>query len=374
MERSSINTLDFDSFPDDVKTKILCGVPVKTLCVLKCVSKALNTQIKSPVFTKFYDKLHFNRTSGDGMKPIALLAVSNLSLNTLDIDHKIPASVLPLRRSVKDTSDLRLIGSANGLVCLCRLPYSFTLVNPTTQEFRVVPYPGSFQVSRQPPFRLYAFGYDREQDDFIIFSAAAHHYGSWLSVIKFYSAKAESWEDIPAGVKVPAHAFSSEFSVYVNGVAHWLGWTGFIDPYKGDLLVRKIMGFNFASKEFELLMLDENMDEGEITGLAELGGCICALVEYYDQSLGIWVMEDYGVVESWRKTFSIKLRYASPSAFISPICYADNEILFRIDNEFVFYDPEANTTSELMSGIWTIKKKKGSWLDIVRYEKSIVSP
>ncbi|XP_074341943.1 F-box protein CPR1-like [Apium graveolens] len=353
-----------ESLADDIKNKILVRCPIKTLCILNCVSKALQTLIKSPDFTKHYDKLHCHHTS------IKLLVVANSGVHSFNnIHHKLPSYSLAFQ------TNTRLVGSSNGLVCLYHSPGSLSLFNPATREFRDLPDPGTFTITSRIPIRLFGFSYVQVLDDFMVVSAAMHKYGLFPPIIKVYSARSDSWKTMPArprGVKVPLDRFTSDFSVNVNDVAYWLGWSG--SDGNHNLSVRKILGFDFALEEFKTLLLHDDINQSEIMAFTVLDGCICVLSPDAYSCLGMWVMKECGVVESWTKTYSLNgIIYMEPNTSVSPICNAGNKVLFEIDNQLVLYDPVKTVTTELEAGLPVIMEREGR-LDFARYVESLVSP
>lgn len=233
------------------------------------------------------------------------------------------------------------------------------------------------------PIRLFGFGYVAMLDDFMVVSVAMHKYGYFPPIIKVYSARSDSWKTMPdrvkvpiyrftsARVKVPLERFSSEFSVNLNGVAYWLGWSG---SDGNDVGVRKILGFDFACEEFKTLLLHKDINQSEIMGFTVLDGCICVLARDANSCLGMWVMKEYGVVESWTKTYSFIGIYTEPTASIFSICIAgDHKVLFEIDNRLFLYDAVKDITTKLEVGLPVIRRREGT-LDIARYDESLVSP
>lgn len=360
-----------ERLPQELNTKIFKGFTVKRLCQLRCVSKSFNTLLRSHYFTK----IHRDQTSStNGIK---LLVVGNSSLHTLNIsdkdDDKVPCHPLPLRIPLNPINGpTQLVGSCKGLACLFQPPNTYAFLNPTTREFRVLPDPGTFPTYAS--VRFSGFGFVQSLDDFMVVSAATHKYGLFPSVIRVYSDKANSWKTMPAEVKVPFSAFTPAKSAYANGVAHWLGYISWVDRHGNARSCCKIMGFDFANDKFEILLLHENIDQGEIKAFGALGGCICVLARDADLSLGMWVMKEYGVVDSWTKTFSIRRASTQkPSTSIFPICDAGDEVLFEINKQLVLYDTVKNTAAKLKAGLQGIREWEGK-LDMARYEECLVSP
>ncbi|XP_026409007.1 F-box protein CPR1-like [Papaver somniferum] len=79
-----------------------------------------------------------------------------------------------------------------------------------------------------------------------------------------------------------------------------------------------------------------------------LGGCLCVLHKTHGISVDIWVMQQYGVKESWTKRFTITQKFITKTSHLRVVCeFQDNEILFETDEYLVYYDPKHNTAKKL---------------------------
>jgi hypothetical protein len=102
-----------------------------------------------------------------------------------------------------------------------------------------------------------------------------------------------------------------------------------------------ILSFDVNDERFREIMLPQNYEEDDILGhpmfrLAVLKGSLALFVCGSDICY-IWVMRDYGVVESWTK-ISVRINWVDKF-----FCCTDNgELLInRIGRDFVSYDPES---------------------------------
>lgn len=364
-------------WPVDLIAKILKDIGIKELCQLKLVSKFFEDFITSHSFAISYSTFQPNKLK---------LVLATSTLRTLYINNpnaeKPSYEMLPLE--IFDDQDLplasnstQMVGSCNGLVCLYTPPNIYLLINPTTGESKLLPDPGTFPTRQR--HRLSGFGYDSESGNFMVVSAAIHHDGVFDSVVKVYSANTHSWKTIAHPVRALLHVRHPDQSVFVNGVCHWLGWVFSPEPdvFNDDEdyeAVYKILGFDIANENFIILPVHEDT-KSRGRDLGQLGGCLCVLSREPDLSVGMWVMKEYGVAESWVKIFSFNRAYIS-NRFLTmyPICYAGDKIVFEINHHLYLYDPVNDiATKQLqvnLSEIWSGEGKP----QIARYEETPVSP
>lgn len=249
-------------------------------------------------------------------------------------------------------------------MCLYHPPNAYSLLNPTTREFRVLPDPGMFPGDAR--IRLSGFGYVAVCDDYMVVSIGTDNTGVGDQVIRVYSAKTDSWKTVLA--RVPFRVLPWAKPVFFNGVVHWLGFGGKFPP------VNQIMGFDFAKEEFRILPLRGVMNERGIKSLGVMGGCVCVLSTERDADsfLEMWIMMEYGVKESWIRTSSFGGAYNTDGMMvIFPVCYVEEKVVLMIKCErLVLYDPLRRKSTNINVNL----RERGGTLDVVMYEESLVSP
>ncbi|KAL9669853.1 hypothetical protein QQ045_007403 [Rhodiola kirilowii] len=140
--------------------------------------------------------------------------------------------------------------------------------------------------------------------------------------------------------------------LYFKGALHWVnGLTVMPTGVKRGIVV-----FSLAKEKFERVMpLPEYDDDMQLKRFrlrvvcGKLTAFYCSPYWTYTSGFQIWVMERYGVKESWTKKISITdLKY---SAFVQPISFLrDDSLLLNIDNEKVIvYDPKNRTYNTIES-------------------------
>ena len=116
--------------------------------------------------------------------------------------------------------------------------------------------------------------------------------------VKVYSLKNDSWRKI---TKFPGYLrFMFQFfyhllhrrgyGVLAGGVFHW------VMPPRIELGMRnRIVGFDLGTEEFAEVLQPECADRNYMLDVGVLGGCLCAICNYDQVSVDVWVMKVYGV-------------------------------------------------------------------------------
>ncbi|XP_026382104.1 F-box protein At3g07870-like [Papaver somniferum] len=174
------------------------------------------------------------------------------------------------------------MGSCDGLVCLWfQFLDSLFLWNPATREYKELPNSKIYNVC------MVAFGYDYRSKDYKLLAVDCQ------GLFKVYSLGSNSWKTIG---NVPYLYTYREAEVIPIGDCHWLAKRR---QDFSDVLVSPNTS-NEIFKEIELPK--EPLDTGfKFRNLTVLEGCLCVFVNANCVHLEVWVMQDYGVRESWTK-------------------------------------------------------------------------
>ncbi|KAL1819322.1 hypothetical protein ACET3Z_014191 [Daucus carota] len=362
-----------ECLPTEINTKILIDLPVKTLGQLKCVSKSFNMLLKSPHFIKRHSEQILDQNSLKVVLVAASSSVHTLTITDHNLVSRLAAVPLPPNDVSKFCHPTSLVGTSKGLACLRCPPNTYSLLNPTTKEFRVLPNPGRFWISSWHPSKVSGFGYIPSLDDFRVVCVALYKDRPYAPVIRVYSSKADSWKTKKITVTEPLLGFISDCAVYLNGSAYWLGWSVEVD---GKHRYRRLclIAFDFVKEEFSTVSLhDENIhDEDKIKAFVVLEGCLSVVVDEDDFSVGMWMMKDLGVQESWTKSFSFRRSFLQPHVPVFPICQAGDAVLFDVNLELGWYDPVKDIASKLCD-LRRIRSREGR-IHIAKYEESLISP
>ncbi|XP_050368928.1 F-box/kelch-repeat protein At3g06240-like [Argentina anserina] len=207
-----------------------------------------------------------------------------------------------------------LIGSCDGLVCVkeCRRGM-FILWNPSTRDYKIIP--GSFVVEGEIHGvlrRKYGFGYDCNGDD--------------------YKVVTLSCEENTVKKKTVA---------FVSGALHWV-----VDREADDM--RVIISLDLASKTYIEV---PQPDYENFSYLAEVGasrGCLCLLAYDNFDYCDIWVMNKYGVGESWIKSIRISYWLGDERNYLGhlkPLTWfiENGEIVLSIGGNLASYNANRNS-------------------------------
>lgn len=340
--------------PHDVINDILLQLPVKSLLRFRCLSKPLCSLIDGPDFIH----LHLSHS---------LLTRSNLSLilrdwnlYSLDFDLLDNPSVLPsvetLIHPLQVGGGTEAVGSCNGLVALRNSERDLALYNPSTRKFKRVP------VSEiEPPDRalktgyvFYGFGYDSVNQDYKLIRMVTFvgeddgcEYLDYDYEVKIYSLKSNSWKRIkglPYYLRFLHKPFYQVlhrrgYGVFAGNALHW------VMPHWPELgLKNSIIAFDIVTETFRDVpqpdyvnnKLKFQVDAGVLEGR------LCVMCNYGHEYVDLWIMEKYGVKESWSKLFSFRAtKSISPFMFLRPLAYSKDgdKILLEVnDQKLVWYD------------------------------------
>lgn len=321
--------LDYtDLFPKEILTdNIFTRLPLKSLGRCKCVSKPWKSLISDPYFVK----THLTKTSTDDTKIILISNEPNPGrLYSVDVDNN------NLRYGHRshlnfDCSDswYRIWGSCDGLV-LAQRDQTWTsmyLLNPTTLESKQIPVLPSLLSKYRNIAYMFGFGYDSLSDDYAVVSISYWPEGEGsiregymlkkneaVARVYVYMLKKNYWDKVGLA---PYNYKQSDggAGMFVGGCLHWL--------VKNVGSPWFISAFTIASKEFSQVAVPDRASR-----LGVLKGCLCLI--NMDASMGIselWVMKEYGVLESWIK-FSVNISKVNPQV---PLHLQENNLV-EMDN------------------------------------------
>ncbi|XP_059650477.1 F-box/kelch-repeat protein At3g06240-like isoform X4 [Cornus florida] len=227
---------------------------------------------------------------------------------------------------------------------------------------------------------MYGIGYDSSADDYkvveIDIREPEYDYDSdddddesFCNRASVYSLKTDSWrriQDVPDYRS--SYSYRSSYEppsslVLVNGCLHWFS-------YRDSIYV--IAAFDLADEKFPDVQIPSSLDNSKFDmqccKLGVLGECLCLLVPQYSHTTDIWVMKEYGVIESWTKFTSVCGLDMYMTKFL---CFVDGEVLFEVDgdNKFVAFNAKEKTRRDIVvCGIPTMFKAGQT------YVESLVSP
>ncbi|XP_059670779.1 F-box protein CPR1-like [Cornus florida] len=327
------------AIPLEVIADILSRLPVKPLLQFRCVSKSWCALIDSPHFIKS----HLNRSIETNTN--RRLIFSDFDLFSIDLDSP-DDDWLALDHPLKNEEATIVIGSCDGLLCLCESWKDITLWNPSTRKHHklpVTPIEFSRKGWRSDDSR-YGFGYDSVSDDYKVVKITLYHFeddvDSFDSEVEVYSLKSNRWRRIQA---FPYYLlYRGRNAIFTNGALHWVGCES--DSTK------LIAALDLGVEEYRLVAQPDYSDKEFKMNVAVLGGWLCVLCHYHS-FCDLWVMKEYGVKESWTRLFSVSMPKISFSPFdiVRPLAFSRSGgevILLQGGERFVWYDLKMKTITK----------------------------
>ncbi|XP_050251454.1 F-box/kelch-repeat protein At3g06240-like isoform X3 [Quercus robur] len=330
--------LSSERLPHDVVFDILSRLAVKSLMRFRCVSKSWNSIITDPIFITKH--LNLNKAKS--------LSNNNGFLLYSDYEEDGPkwkdlgTAVCNSDRTFTEISRFQIpfpavniVGFCNGMFCLdSYMDGVIYLWNPSIKTFK----------SLSPPHDMYTYGrtlgfaYHSQNNDYKILRIVPHrHYeGSARSAeAQVYTLSTDSWKSfvISFGSDHDVGYIDSRYGIpclFFNGALHVLATT---KDHSYSLC------FDVNDETFQKIILPVPVYfYGGKFSLAVFKGSL-AMIGFSTEHLSspiIWVMREYGVVDSWTK---ITVEFEEVERFFR--CVDDGELLFWNDSEVISYDPES---------------------------------
>lgn len=281
--------------PEEILTyNIFCRLPVKSLGQCKCVSKSWNSLISQPQFIKSH--LTITSEENDTTKIILISPKPDpgffysiyVEKNNCYLMKYVFGPKLNFECS-KTWS--RIWGSCHGLILAedNRTWTSMYLLNPTTFEFKMLPLLSCHRRNSC----IFGFGYDSSCDDYAVVAIAYRQDSLKKDArVYVYMLKTNEWNRV--GLSPYDHKCNNPVAgKLVGGCLHWLAKN--VDDSSW-----LISAFNIANKKFSQVPIPDR-DSNEVFELGAIRGCLCIFNNVNGLMTELWVMNEYGVVESWVK-------------------------------------------------------------------------
>ncbi|KAE8724386.1 hypothetical protein F3Y22_tig00010533pilonHSYRG00280 [Hibiscus syriacus] len=332
----------------DVITDIFNRLPVKSLVRFKALSKACSSLIDDPDFIKD----HLSRS----IKTRSNLNIILKGLHLYSVEFDYLDNAVPLDYPLSSGARTEVFGSCNGILTFSLSDKNLAYYNPSTRQFRRLPVseidPPSGE-SCKSGYIFYGFGLDVKTNDYKVLRMATFnktddeenesYYFDYE--VKVYSLKNNSWSKI---TKLPFYLrFMFQFfyhllhrrgyGVLAGGVLHW------VMPPRIEFGMRNtIVGFDLGTEEFIEVPQPNCADKSYLLDVGVLEGRLCAVCNYDQEKIDVWLMKEYGVKESWTLLLSVqRSRTINTLAFLKPLAYSKDldKVLFEINSQkLVWYD------------------------------------
>jgi F-box interacting protein len=324
----------FKSLPDDVVFDILTMLPVKSLIRFRCVSKFCNSTITSPIF--FTKHLNLNKAKSLPNHNGYLLYTSHAI--TSDPDRELCAVVCNSDFTLTEISRFKIpfvynmFGFCNGMFGFFKhIDYTIYLWNPTIKKSKILAAAGTTCSCFPTSFCSFTHGlaYDSQNNDYKILRIVSSNEWIGSKIVQeveaeVYTLSTDSWRRVVISVGSLSGSIlrtQENPCVFVNGALHSIAYT---------LEKNFILCFDVNDERFREIMLPDDY----LDGFSPIFYCSEQLV-VFKGSLAlvdfgrirdeesyicrIWVMGEYGVVNSWtKKIVPLETKYATGLVSLDP--------------------------------------------------------
>lgn len=358
--------IESGNLPPELLIEILIRVPVKSLVCFTSVAKSWYALITSPTFIK--TQLNRIQHQNDSNTRMLLRRYTHddreehYSLHSDDevlcennnggdsFALKSTELFFPFRNP---NGYFRIVGTCNGLVCssddLFGIPKSITLWNPLIRKYVSSPSP-----TINPPFPhmfVLGFGVD-SQKDYKVVRIVYRRLGEFEYMVppdvEVYTLSLGFWRSIGnVGLRccIPDFVWSQAF---LNGVVHWVAYQS-RGQGNGTSFRSLVVGFGLDNEKFNEIMLPGALAD-EVTMNLVLKTYRNSLAVIFQGGIDnkycdIWVMKEYGVVESWTRMYSIDLVHG----MVKVVGFRKHGdiLVSKGSNELATYDPRTCDIKEL---------------------------
>ncbi|XP_058775685.1 F-box protein At3g07870-like [Vicia villosa] len=390
----------FFNLPYNVIVHIFLQLSIKTLLICKCVCKDWKTMISEPYFSKLQfewaqncfmvrtldykrvsrtlhllecepEKFEIGSNSQAKLEPIFKLPLRDAkSFKEREYSNKSKrpirlARLLALEKkkenakrgkqslyiaSNKDHDKFNIVNSCNGLLCLCEPTTRNPLVicNPVTGEFIRLP-----KASAKILVRMQVksgLGFHPKTSEYKVVKIWIKHVKQgnvWVfdrAILEINTLGTPSWRNVEV---------DSQFSIsklkdptYVNGALHWIMLEGSILCFCCES--ERLQSFPSPTGVFgnhsNGYVAHKHIRMGELKGFLY----VCDVTNF--SNITMWVMNKYGIGESWTKVYSIDTFVTSMrqpvllrNGYCWPIKQFDQGVaifLHHYGNSFIYYEPK----------------------------------
>ncbi|KAK4592968.1 hypothetical protein RGQ29_017203 [Quercus rubra] len=288
-----------NDLPHDIVLNILTRLPAKSVIRFRCVCKTWDSSITTPYFISTHlNNLAHDHDNGDGDGYI--IHMPWRTRDTVNSSNR-PVCTVAFDRTFDRISEVEI-------------PFDF----PSGRALIVGSCNGTRKFKRLPDsclgklgFVKLGFAYHSENNDYKVLRISSYPTvrPPMPDEIEVYSLSSDSWRRV--GMSLRANVNNSFFfpAPLVSGAWHWISR---VVEGEEERKVELIMSFDVNSEEFRMLRMPDGVMsivrfqtrlasfKGKLAILTcgqseQHGGCLCS----------IWVMREYGVLESWNKLFVV---------------------------------------------------------------------
>ncbi|OMO75815.1 hypothetical protein COLO4_25856 [Corchorus olitorius] len=348
-----------DRLPRDIVIRILSRIPLTYLIQLKLVCRAWRSLIQDPLLASD----HFsNMANNDPSLIIQSHLPDRYQLFFTDLSHDSQGNLIS-KKPPCPVEQMFLKDSCNGLLCMRDArDRALYICNPFTRQSIELP-----KVNSPAQLGPLEFGFHPTTKEYKLVHIGKKYCPSNTnqSIVEQHSEVhvltigSLTWRNLGT---IPHRFIRKASKVIINGRLHWIS-----KPKKRYSLPSLLISFDLETEQFQEVPKPDCCGSGSgiykcFHRLMILSGCL-SISAYQNGQLGIWVMKEYGVKESWIKEFNIEASLprvlrkpmlrgrfvVNPYPFVRVICsLKSGEILLEYGSRtLVLYDPQLETYKKL---------------------------
>ncbi|PNX75098.1 F-box family protein [Trifolium pratense] len=233
-----------------------------------------------------------------------------------------------------------IVNSCNGFLCLCH-PYKtipLVICNPVTGEF--IRLPVTLNKAPVRMVRQAGFGFHSKTNEYKVIIMWSRRYVLGPVNLEIHTLGTLLWKNVEVDPQISISKLKCP--TCLNDALHWLR------RVNGQ---RSILCFSFESERLQSFPSPPHAFEGDTDNtMGESRGLlyICDISLHY---VTLWVMNEYGIEESWTKIYNINTKKFSLNclwlywSLCWPIKLSKEGaamLIFNSFNRFIYYKPEKN--------------------------------
>ncbi|KAF7142154.1 hypothetical protein RHSIM_Rhsim06G0171500 [Rhododendron simsii] len=357
-------------FPEEISSKIFSKLPVKSVLRAKRWSRVTRDFIRdltcNPTFVDEHMKFSSQRNPNLILTDTICRGKGNIRNSLYFVqDEETPDqySCHKVNLEIAKFQEFRVMGSCNGLICLVHPTnrYEICICNPCTGEHIKIPPPVSMEdipghivvgfgvVPMTNKYKVVGIIDFREPSDFIVLRQK----------VFVYTLGDTTWR-FKDNTSVLRLLGQSACKAFVNGALHWVSNS------------RQIVSFDMDTEELDIIPRPQlELGSGSFS-LRSFKGKLLILNTSFPDRIEIWVMNDYRVVESWTRIFTINEQQIGRNIRdVEIVCFLEDwEVLMVYNHRALLrYNLRMASVSEL-SGIDGLPNR----FDAVAHVGTLVSP
>jgi F-box interacting protein len=372
--------------PQELHIDILVRLPVKSLLRFQCVSKSWKSLIRSTDFISMHTK--HNESTNNYAHLVHGCLYRTGKKEEKDFRCKLQQfdnffcefQKIEFPSQTEDICFGEVLECKGLLLLTNRSVFDgdrfepFILWNPAARMSMALPTP-CIDIPNHN-YYTHGFGFDDKSNDYKVLRMVYGHNGRTMA--ELFKLRTGAWESVSAiddlHYVIPETEDTRPLQAFVNGATHWVGYHSRFKWNAGSEELVALL-FHMSDEEFRVMKLPDVITIREFysISLGVSGGLLSVM--HYNGERGngsyngccIWLMKEYGVIESWTKQCNIDLR--NGGGLWQTINFRNKRVLLLTVSrrkKLALYDPKTNRFLHL--GI-----RSRSCLNIMNtYEESLV--